>query len=137
MRVVADTNILISGLLWHGAPRQLIDAAQAGVIQLVTSQVLLDELARVARMAKFERRLATLETTVAELLAAYAEKATCIVPATIPPTILRDPDDDAVLAAALGGQAELIVSGDRDLLELGQFRNIPIVSVNAALNVIR
>lgn len=137
MRVVADTNIIISGLLWHGAPRQLVDAAQAGVIQFVTSQVLLDELARVAHMTKFARRMATLETTAAELLAAYAEKATCIVPATIPPTVLRDPDDDAVLAAALGGRAELIVSGDRDLLDLHQFRNIPIVHVNAALDVIR
>lgn len=52
MRVVADTNILISGLLWHGAPRRFIDAAQADVIELVTSQVLLDELARVAKRGK-------------------------------------------------------------------------------------
>ena len=81
MRVVADTNILISGLLWHGAPRQLVDAAQAGVIQLVTSQVLIDELARVAKRGKFQRRLATLEMTAADLIAAYAEKATCVVPA--------------------------------------------------------
>ncbi|MGH8192116.1 MAG: putative toxin-antitoxin system toxin component, PIN family [Rhodanobacteraceae bacterium] len=137
MRLVADTNILISGLLWHGAPRQLVDAAQAGAIQFVTSQLLLDELGRVATRAKFQRRLATLEMTAAELLAAYAEKAACVVPAAISPTILRDPDDDAVLAAALGGHAQMIVSGDGDLLDLRQFSRIPIMTVNAALDVIR
>ena len=136
MRVVADTNILISGLLWHGTPRQLLDAAQAGVIEFVTSQALLDELARVAQRAKFVRRMEQLELTAAELLAAYADKAACVVPARISPTILRDPDDDAVLAAAIGGHVDLIVSGDKDLLDFGRFRDIPIVNVREALALI-
>lgn len=135
MRVVADTNILTSGLLWHGAPRQLIDAAQVGVIELVTSQALLAELARVAQRTKFQKRLATLEMTAADLIAAAAEKATCALPETIPPTIAGDPDDDAVLAAALGGHAELIVSGDHHLLDLRQFRDIQIMRVRDALEV--
>jgi uncharacterized protein len=133
MRVVADTNTLVSGLLWSGKPRALIDAARTGAIQLLTSTVLLDELTAVLGRAKFQRRIQRVGTSVPELLTVYRELAEEITPADIPPTILTDPDDDAVLAAALGGQAELIVSGDSDLLNQARFLDIPIVTVVDAL----
>ena len=83
--------------------------------------------------AKFQRRIQRVGTSVPELLNVYRELAEEITPADIPPTILTAPDDDAVLAAALGGQAELIVSGDSDLLNQARFLDIPIVTVVDAL----
>jgi len=133
MRVVADTNTLVSGFLWQGAPRRLVDAAQAGTIQFVTSAPLLAEFARVLTRRKFAGRLQRAGLTAEQLLAVYEANAEVVTPADIPPTVPTDPDDDAVLAAALGGQALLIVSGDRDLLDLKRFRNIPIVTVGQAL----
>lgn len=56
-------------------------------------------------------------------------------PAALEP-ITRDPDDDHVLAAALGAEAQLIVSGDRDLLDLKTFRSIPILATREALALI-
>jgi len=88
-------------------------------------------------LAQVRRRNPTAGTNKVRIASLVVGKSTLTPVFTIPPTILRDPDDDAVLAAALGGQAQLIVSGDRDLLDLRQFRSIPIVSVNAALDVIR
>lgn len=59
-----------------------------------------------------------------------------MTPAPIPPTVLDDPDDDHVLACALASNAELIVSGDRDLLSLKTFRSIPIVTPAEAVRII-
>lgn len=136
MRVVADTNTVVSGLLWHGPPRQLLEAARAGTITLVTSAALLDELERVLARPKFSARIERAGLTVAELLAAYRDIAEQATPADIPPTIVADPDDDAVLAAAVGGSADLIVSGDADLLGLGSFREIRISQPSEATTMI-
>lgn len=58
MRLALDTNVVASGLLWDGSPAQLIDAAQTGEVELFTSRVLLAELTRILRRAKFARAIA-------------------------------------------------------------------------------
>jgi putative PIN family toxin of toxin-antitoxin system len=136
MRIVADTNTVVSGSLWPGKPRMLLDVARAGAIQLITSQPLLNELTRVLTRPKFHERITRAGKTVAALLAAYRDLTEEVMPANIPPTILADPADDAVLAAALGGNAELIVSGDAHLLNLGRFHHLRIVTIGEALALI-
>ena len=66
----------------------------------------------------------------------YVELATLVTPESIPATVLNDPDDDHVLACALTAKAELIVSGDRDLLKLKTFREIPIVTAAEAVTLL-
>lgn len=136
MRIVADTNTVVSGSLWPGKPRNLLDAARAGTIELVTSKALLDELRDVLGRNKFSGRIERAGLTVATLLDAYRGLAAEVVPAQIVPTIIADAADDAVLAAALGGDADLIVSGDAHLLNLGRFHHLRIVSVGEALTLI-
>lgn len=63
MRVVADTNTVVSGLLWHGAPRQVLDVARAGTLELYTSALLLAELADVLQGPKFAQRLTLVDVT--------------------------------------------------------------------------
>ena len=63
------------------------------------------------------------------LVVRYAALATMIEPAVIPRTILADADDDAVLACAVAAQVEAVVSGDRHLLRLREFRGTPILTV--------
>ena len=137
MRLVLDTNVVASGLLWDGRPAQLVDAAQTGEVELFTSRVLLAELARIFRRAKFARAIAASGTSLEDLVLGYAELATLVTPAPIPPTVLTDPDDDHVLACALASNAELIVSGDRDLLSLKTFRGISIVTPAEAVRIAR
>ena len=126
MRVVADTNMVVSGLLWHGAPRQVLDAARDDIIALFTSTMLLAELDDVLHRKKFAQRLALVNVLPRELVFGYASLATIIEPAAIRPVVLIDPDDDAVLACALAAQAEVIVSGDSHLLDLKDYKEIHI-----------
>ena len=120
MRVVADTNTVVSGLLWHGPPRQVLDAARAGTLQLYTTAVLLAELDEVLQRPKFAQRLTLAGVTTRTLVLGYAALARLIEPAVIVPVVEEDPDDDAVLACAVAAQAEAIVSGDSHLLARAQ-----------------
>ena len=133
MRVVADTNTVISGLFWHGSPRQVLDAARNNLITLYTSDELLAELRDVLSRTKFARLLAQHSTSSEELAAEYAALAHTITSAPIPPTVVADPDDDAVLACAVAAQAEAIVSGDDHLLSLKGFQGILILTANELL----
>lgn len=133
MRVVLDTNAVVSALLWGGIPDQLLAAATEGRIELYTSEPILMALAEVPPRPKFSQRIRKGGRTVSQLLEQYRGLAELIVPATIRPGTLADPDDDHVLACALAVQADLIVSGDAGLLNLKAYQGIPIVTAAEAL----
>lgn len=124
MWIVPDTNIVVSGLLWRGNPRRILDAARDGIIELFTSIELLEELEDVLGRGKFVTRLAATGVTVRELVVGYAVLATVVETQPIEPVILADPDDDSVLACAMATQGEAIVSGDSHLLDLTEYRTI-------------
>jgi putative PIN family toxin of toxin-antitoxin system len=127
-RAVFDTNLLVSYLLVHRPPiATLIDEHLAHEsFTLVSAAELLEELARVPRYPRLQRYYdaATRDRFVA-LIAALSELVE--LPAEIPP-ISRDPDDDRVIACAVAGRADVIVSGDDDLLDLEQVGGIPILT---------
>lgn len=137
MRLVLDTNVVASGLLWGGAPSALLDAAQTGELELFTSSRLLAELAGILARAKFAKALAATGLSVEELVLGYADLATVVVSAAIPPAIAADPSDDHVLACAVTASADLIVSGDKHLHSLGgQYNGIRIVRSAEAVRLI-
>ncbi len=133
MRVVLDTNVLLSGLLWHGVPHTLIERVREGTLALVSSPVLLAELAEVIARPQFETILARSNTSRERSLAELRELADVIEPPPLAEPVCRDPDDDAVLALAIAATVDLIVSGDRDLLDLQRFQDIAIVTPAEAL----
>ncbi len=128
MRLVLDTNAAVSGLLWHGNPGKLIDAAHAALVTLHTSAPLLVKLRDVLHREKFVKPLAARGLSATEIFEGYAAVAAVVVPSKVPPTVVDDPDDDAVLACAVAAKADYVVSGDPHLLKLEQFRDIPIVT---------
>ena len=120
-------------MLWRGNPRRILDAARDGIIELYTSPALLEELEDVLSREKFAARLSVANVTVQELVSGYSALATVIEAEPIEPVILRDPDDDAVLACALSADAEVIVSGDSDLLDLKEHKGIRILQATEFL----
>ena len=133
MKLVLDTNTVISWLLWNGAPRQVLDLARSGSVSLFTCPELLAELEDVIGRKKFAARLRMAQVTVDELVYGYAALATTIRAAKIEPVIKADPDDDIVLACAIAAKAEIIASGDSHLLDLKEYEGIRILTVNQVL----
>jgi putative PIN family toxin of toxin-antitoxin system len=129
MRLVLDTNVVVSGMLWRGAPRRLLELARTGDIQLFTSPELLSELEQTLGYAKLQTKVAASRQSVRDLVNLYARLASVVNADAIDPVVINDPDDDHVLACGLAARVAAIVSGDKHLLGLGNWRDIDIVSV--------
>ena len=136
MRLVLDTNVLVSAFLWEGLPGRLISLASEQVITLHTSKVLLDELSGVLQRRKFTRRVQATGLSTAQLVRNYQRLAHRISVRQLTQRVSRDADDDHVLACALAAKADLIVSGDRDLLVLNEHQGVRIVTAAQALRII-
>lgn len=134
MRIVLDTNVVLSALLWRGTPHQLLTAIrQQPGVQIYSSTALLDELADVLTRPSATKRLAVIGKTAREVLSDYIEAVELVEPTTVPRVVPTDPDDDQVIAAALTAHADLIVSGDSDLLNIASFERIPIATAAQAV----
>ena len=134
MKLVLDVNVLISGALWNGPTARLITAALRGDVQVFISLGILLELREVLQRPKFAERLAARDETPESLAERFRASLQEAIPAIImPPPGLRDHDDLAVLACAVGAKADAIVTGDEDLLSLGSFSGIPIIAPAEAL----
>lgn len=127
VRAVIDNNVLIAGLLWRGPPHALLTHVRNGLVSLISSPALLAELEDVLGRAKFDAILTRTNTARDRALAEVRQLAEVIDPPPLPQPVCRDPDDDEVLALALAARADVIVSGDADLLVLQQFEGIPIL----------
>jgi uncharacterized protein len=121
VRIVVDTNVLVAGLVADGLCRDIVKR-RLPVCELFTSRALLDELAEKLR-EKFG-----LNPDQLPLLTIYADEATVVKPEPLAKPVCRDSDDDEVLATALAAQAEIILTGDKDLLTLKEFQGIKIFS---------
>jgi putative PIN family toxin of toxin-antitoxin system len=134
MKVVPDTNTVVSGLLWQGAPHDVLTLARKGEITLYTSPALLAELRDVLTRPKFAARLKKSGSTPRKLSLEFAALAKLTHPEPIESVILPDPDDDAVLACAISADAQIITSGDRHLLKLKTYRGISILTAREFLD---
>lgn len=128
MRIVADTNIVVSGLLFGGLPLRVLEAGRSWIVELCTSQALLDEFAEVIERPNVDRKFAETGISRRRMVSDYADISTLITPTNLGGQISRDPDDDEVIACALAADCELIVTGDNDLLVLKEFQGIAIVT---------
>ena len=130
-RVVADTNIFISALMFGGLPGSFLDLAFLRSFELVTSPILLDELDEKLRL-KFGLSSGDADRVRAKL----EDTALVVTPDLVLNVITEDPDDDRVLECAVAGEAEYIVSGDKHLLRLGSYQGISIVTAREFMNAI-
>ena len=121
--VVFDTNILISGIIWRDPPYRCLEFARAGQVEAVTCQEILDELEE-----KLKARFGYSADRATEAINDVLIFARLVTIANKLKIIAADPDDDKVLECAVEGQATHIVSGDRHLLSLDNFKGNAVVS---------
>jgi uncharacterized protein len=125
MKVVIDTNVLISGLYFGGIPAQVVSAWTDGRTMLVVSPEILHEYRRVG--LELAKGRATLIAALDALLAIIAVHASVVNAPPLAARVSEDPDDDKFLAAAVASGAVLIVSGDRHLLRVSGWNNIVVL----------
>lgn len=137
MRVVLDTNVIISATLIRGGNEdQILRAWQRGAFELVLSPPILEELGRALFYEKLRKFRWMTDEEIVELLQALAQ-GSVRVPGRVRVKASRDPDDDKFLAAATEAEAQFVVTGDRDLLDLKRYGSVRIVRPLPFLKIIR
>lgn len=129
LKVVLDTNVLISGVITDLGPSgRIIEALQEGKIQLVVSSHLLQEFSGVVARPRIVRKYPKVIEHADDLLDYVRVNAILVAGIPEAAVVVDDPDDDFVIACAIEGSADYIVSGDPHLLDLRQYSDILILS---------
>jgi uncharacterized protein len=136
VRIVFDSNLVFSALLWRGPPFELMEiTSKRESIKLFTSPRLLAELGIILNRPRNAKYLLAVNQTAEQLIESYLGMVTIVEPTSVPRVIEHDPADDHVIAAAVAARADLIISGDkRHLLSLGSHNGIQIISPRAAFD---
>ncbi len=124
MKVVLDTNVLISGIFFSGPPYEILIAWRKGLIQIVLSPEILDEYQEVA--SRLAEKFPSIELIPILRLIATGSELVHAPKLTSP--VCDDPDDDKFLACALASHTKVIISGDRHLLKKSGYRGVLILS---------
>lgn len=129
LRVVLDTNVLISAILFGGKPRKILEKAVRGDIRLCLSESILEELKGVLQRSKFDYSPEMVQFILTELMGI----ADSVNPSETLNVVSDDPEDNRILECAVEAKANYIISGDLHLLKLSRYRNIEVLNVAAFL----
>ncbi len=132
--VVFDINVLVSSLIVVGKPQDLWRRAKTNEFSLELSDEMYNEFVNVVSRKKFEKYVTDIDVKL--FLADLRQIAKFVQVKSKFKVILEDPDDDIIIRAAYDGKADYIVSGDRHLLSLKEFKGIKILTVEEMLNVL-
>lgn len=129
IHAVLDTNVIVAALLVRlGLPWRILDAADASIFLCFTSDAINAEVFRTLGRQRVRRKY-SLAATELERLRRFLESDGVLVPITVTVQgVATHPEDDLILATAVSAQAEYLVTGDRQLLALGQFNGVQIVT---------
>lgn len=122
-RIVFDTNVLISAVFFKGKPAVILEAWRTGKLEIILSQEILEEYSKV--LERLSERYPSIDTS--GILSMFTTGCRMIEPEAIGKQICEDPEDDKFIAAAIGGEAETIISGDKHLLEVKGYSGIEIL----------
>ena len=128
LNAVFDTNLLISGILWKGIPFQLLRWAEKGRLRVYTSLDILAEVYRVLHYTKFEQYIDNQQASPGVFFAKIASLCTIIQVDQVVKGVCSDADDEKFLSCALASKVTVLVSGDKHLLDLGQYRTIRVLT---------
>lgn len=128
LRAVIDTNVLVSGVLWRGVPFHLLRWAEGGTLIIYTILEIMAEVHRVLNYSKFEQYIDKQKVSSRELFAKIASLCTIIQVEQVVSGVCSDADDEKFLSCALAANVKVLVSGDRHLLDLKQYKSVRIMT---------
>jgi hypothetical protein len=136
LRVVIDTNVIVSGILSRkGAPAELLNAWRERRFLLLSSPAIVAEVWAVMKYPRIHKKYHLSDEDIEQTITLLEHDALLVAgDANIAGSVPDDPKDEMFLACALDGQADVVVSGDHHLLDLGVFRDIPIISARQFLD---
>lgn len=129
LRVVLDTNVIVSAVISEGKPRELLNKGIENRFRIVASEFILKELGTVLRRPTFE----TSEEEINDVIIALMQSVDVTTVTSNFRAVKEDPADDMILNTAYDGGADIIVTGDKHLLSLKRFRKARILSVSETL----
>lgn len=133
MDIVLDTNVWVSGLLWRGAPWQILRRAEAGDVTLWATPSMMQEIQQTLNYPRLQPRRIKLNLEITDLMSYALALVSLVELADVPRVVADDPDDDVFVACAVHVGAGYLVSGDRHLLAIGQHQNVAIVQPHVFL----
>jgi len=137
LKIVIDTNVAISGLLWGGAPNRILKLCRDRVVIVIECDDTIQEVKNVLQYPKFFARLSALGITAMEAFAYFMNVVTYVPsPKNIPKVIKQDLFDNTFLGLAAENSVALIVSGDSHLLRIKNYKKIEIVTPSEGVSVI-
>jgi len=132
MIVVYDTNVIISGLLFSGKQRTLLKHVIDHSVQLIISHSIIEEISDVIGRNKFKVQRELQVISVAEII----ELSNIVYPSKKVNVVENDPDDNMIIECAMEGNADYIITGDSDLLKIGDYAGIKIIDSNRFLRIL-
>lgn len=136
MRIVTDTNVLISATFWYGDSFRILELVEKGKIKLILSPEILDEYTKVLQYEEIQEKIRDKHLNILLTVGKIAELAEIIILQSTH-KLIRDSDDDKFINCAMDGKAEWIISKDEDLLALKEFQGIKIIKPEEFLKMIQ
>lgn len=133
LRVVLDTNVLISGTLWSGIPSDILEKCRLRCIDLIISTEILSELEETLR---YEKKFKQTEESIKKNINEIAGISMIVEPKERLFVIEKDVDDNVVLECALAGDSDYIITGDKHLLELKEYGKIKVVTPREFIEIL-
>jgi putative PIN family toxin of toxin-antitoxin system len=132
VKIVLDTNVIASGVYWKGSSFEIIQRWTTDQFQVFITGEILNEYKTI-----LEKLDPVPTKPVAQHWIPFIFQNSVLVTTKTSVKICRDPDDDKILDCALAAEAKYIVSGDKDLLSLGRFRSVEIITPPAFLKILQ
>lgn len=128
MNIVLDANIYVSSLInTQGNPKRIVERWEQNQFDVLVSTSIIDEIGRVLRYPRIVKRHRQDEGSIQRFLELLSRQAVMVEPTVVLDVIREDQSDNRYLECAVEGKAQYIISGDKHLLELGEYRGIVIL----------
>src|SRR3989304_8720918 len=136
LRLVLDTNVWVSAMIWGGSPARIVKAAEEGKVCIITSEEIVNEISRTLAYPRLKRVYEDAGISQQQMITAVLQITKLLDVKTKIHVVAEDPADDKFLECAVDSKADYIVSGDEHLLKIGTYKRTRIVSVRQFLKIL-